>query len=73
MVGDDDAGGAEYAEELDLGYPVAAASERDWRNFAALEPGLVVLVAKGGEVVRGWPSPPTETELSDALDGLIER
>jgi hypothetical protein len=73
VVGDDDAGGAEYADELDLGYPVAAASDRDWRNFAAREPGLVVLVAKGGRVVRGWPSPPTEAALADALDDLIER
>jgi peroxiredoxin len=73
VVGDDDAGGAEYADELDLGYPVAAASDRDWRNFAAREPGLVVLVAKGGQVVRGWPSPPTEAALADALDDLIAR
>jgi peroxiredoxin len=73
VVGDDDAGGAEYAEELDLGYPVAAASERDWRSFAAREPGLVVLVAIGGDVVRGWPSPPSEAALADALDDLIER
>ena len=71
MVGDDDTGAAEYAEELDLGHPVASASERVWRNYAAREPGLVVLVAQGGDVVRGWPSPPTEAVLADALDELI--
>ena len=73
VVGDDDAGGAEYAEELDLGYPVVVASERVWLSFAAREPGLVVLVAKGGKVVRGWPSAPSEAALADALDALIER
>lgn len=72
VLGDNDTGAAEYAEELDLGHPVASASERVWRNYAAREPGLVVLVAPGGKVVRGWPSPPTDGALSDALDDLIE-
>ena len=69
---DDDSGGAEYAEELDLGHPVASAGERVWLNYAAREPGLVVLVAPGGEVVRGWPNGVTAAVLSDALDDLIE-
>ena len=73
LVGDDDAGAAEYAEELDLGHPLAAVGERVWRNYAAREPGLVVLVARGGEVVRGWPAAPTEAELTKALDALIEQ
>jgi hypothetical protein len=70
---DDDAGAAEYADELDLGYPVATAGERVWRNYAAREPGLVVLVAPGGRVVRGWPAAPSEADLSAALDALIQR
>jgi hypothetical protein len=73
VVGEDDAGAAVYADELDLGHPLGAASEGVWRNFAAREPGLVVLVAQGGEVVRGWPSPPTEEALTRALGALIER
>jgi hypothetical protein len=73
LVGEDDDGAANYADELDLGYPVAASDERMWRNYAAREPGLVVLVAQGGEVVRGWPSAPTEGELADALGALIDR
>jgi thiol-disulfide isomerase/thioredoxin len=73
VVGTDDTGAAEYADELDLGYPIGSADERAWRNFAAREPGLVVLVARGGEVVRGWPRQPTEAELTDALGALIER
>ena len=73
LVADDDTGAAEYAEELDVGHPLAAADERVWRNYAAREPGLVVLVAQGGEVVRGWPAAPTEAELTEALRALIER
>lgn len=74
VVGEDDAaGGAEYAEELDLGHPVAVAGERMWLSYAAREPGLVVLVAKGGRVVRGWPAGATTEALAEALAGLIER
>jgi peroxiredoxin len=72
IVGADDAdGGREYAEELDLGAPLAVADERVWLSYAAREPGLVVLVSRGGKVVRGWPTGATETELADALDELI--
>ena len=74
LLGEDEqAAGAEYAEELDLGHPVGVASERVWLNYAAREPGLVVLVAPGGEVVRGWPNGVTAAALSDALDSLIEQ
>jgi thiol-disulfide isomerase/thioredoxin len=74
IVGADDvSGGTKYAEELDLGYPVAVADERTWLNYAAREPGLVVLVSKGGKVVRGWPAGVTVAELDAALDELIER
>jgi hypothetical protein len=74
LLGEDDVSpGAEYAEELDLGHPVVVASERTWLNYAAREPGLVVLVAKGGKVVRGWPAGVTAGALETALDDLIER
>jgi peroxiredoxin len=69
---DDETAGADYAEELDLGHAVGVASERVWLNYAAREPGLVVLVAPGGKVVRGWPNGVTAAGLSDALDDLIE-
>ena len=73
LLGEDDAAaGAQYAEELDLGHPVGVASERVWLNYAAREPGLVVLVAPGGEVVRGWPNGATAATISDALGDLIE-
>lgn len=73
-VGEDDVDGAEdYAEELDLGHPVVVVDERTWLNYAAREPGLVVLVAKGGRVVRGWPAGVTAADLEAALDALVER
>ena len=72
MLGEDDASaGAEYADELDLGHPAAVASEQVWRSYAAREPGLVVLVARGGKVVRGWPTGVSAAELEAALDDLI--
>ena len=33
----------EYADELDLGHPIAAGPERVWLNYAAREPPVVVL------------------------------
>jgi len=73
VVGEDDrSGAADYADELELGHPVALADERTWRNYAAREPGLVVLVAKD-RVVRGWPRGANATELERALGLLIER
>ena len=73
VVGEDDrTGAAEYANELELGHPVAVADEPTWRNYAAREPGLVVLVAKD-RVVRGWPRGANATELERALGTLIER
>src|SRR6476619_7033259 len=68
IVGKDDVdGGAEYADELDLGHPVAVADERTWLDYAAREPGLVVLVGKGGKVLRGWPGGATVEQLQPAL------
>ncbi|MGH3071402.1 MAG: hypothetical protein ACRDNB_03910 [Gaiellaceae bacterium] len=73
IVGTDDGDAADYADELDLGQPLAVASERVWLNYAAREPGLVVLVAKGGMVVRGWPGGASAAELKKPLDELIVR
>jgi hypothetical protein len=72
VVGEDDVSGAiDYAEELDLGHPVASADERTWLNYAAREPGLIVLVAQD-RVVRGWPTGATAAQLQAALDDLID-
>ena len=74
VVGEDDLdGGRDYADELDLGHPLAVASERVWLDYAAREPGLVVLVAMGGTVVRGWPGGATAEQLRPALEELIAK
>lgn len=74
IVGEDDGeGGLEYADELDLGHPVAAASERVWLNYAAREPGLVALVTRGGKILRGWPAGVRAGELAPHLDALVAR
>ena len=74
VVGEDDVEGArDYADELDLGHPVAVASERIWLDYAAREPGLVVLVAPGGKVLRGWPGGATAAELRPRLEELFVR
>ena len=74
IVGEDDVeGGRDYADELDLGHPVAVAGEHTWLDYAAREPGLVVLVGKGGKVLRGWPGGATTEQLRPALDDLFAR
>jgi peroxiredoxin len=72
VVGADDTEAAEYADELDLGHPLAVAGDRVWLSYAAREPGLVTLVARGGKVLRGWPNGITQAELAPHLDDLVE-
>jgi thiol-disulfide isomerase/thioredoxin len=71
VVGDDDPEAQGYAEELDVGHPVAVAGERIWLSYAAREPGLVVLVSRGGRVLRGWPQGISADELAPHLDRVI--
>lgn len=74
VVAEDDVeGGREYAGELGLGHPVAVASERIWLNYAAREPPLVVLIARGGKVLRGWPGGVAGDVLAPRLEELFER
>jgi peroxiredoxin len=72
VVPEDDAEGArDYAEELDLGHPVAVASERVWLNYAAREPPVVVLISRGGKVLRGWPGGVSRADLARRLGELV--
>jgi hypothetical protein len=72
VVPEDDLDGAqEYAEELDLGHPVAAGNERIWLDYAAREPPLVALVARGGRVLRGWPGGVETDALESRLAELF--
>jgi hypothetical protein len=73
VVREDDLEGArEFAEDEQLGYPLALGGERVWLNYAAEEPPLVVLVAPGGKVLRGWPGGVDGADLDAQLDKLYE-
>jgi peroxiredoxin len=74
IVTEDDAEAAvDYADELDLGHPVAAAPERVWLNYAAREPPVVVLISRGGKVLRGWPGGVRREVLGRRLRELVVR
>jgi len=74
VVPADDAEGArEYAEELDLGHPIAVGDEDVWLSYAVREPPAVVLVAPPGKVLRGWPGGVDRQILVRSLDELFER
>jgi thiol-disulfide isomerase/thioredoxin len=71
LVPDDDAEGVrDYAEELDLGVPLATASDKVWLDYAAREPPVVVLVAPGGKILRGWPGGVEAAVLERELEKL---
>jgi cytochrome c biogenesis protein CcmG/thiol:disulfide interchange protein DsbE len=71
VVAEDDLdAAADYAEELDLGRPIGAASEQAWLDYAAREPPVVVLVGPGGKVLRGWPGGVDAAVLDGQLDAL---
>jgi thiol-disulfide isomerase/thioredoxin len=72
VPGDDADPAAEYAKELELDHPVAVGSDEVWLNWAAREPPLVVLVAPGGQVIRGWPGGVERQVLAEQLDALYE-
>lgn len=69
---DDAEPAAEYATELQLDHPVAVGTDDVWLNWAAREPPLVVLVAPGGTVIRGWPGGVEPQALAEELDALYE-
>jgi peroxiredoxin len=73
IVAEDDAEAArDYAAELDLGQPIAVASERVWLEYAAREPPVVVLISRGGKVLRGWPGGVPRAVLDGRLAELVE-
>ena len=68
---DDADGAADYAQEAKLDHPVAVGAEQVWLDYAAREPPVVVLVAPGGTVLRGWPGGVDADVLAEQLDGLF--
>ena len=73
VPGDDREPAVDYADDLDLGHPIAVAGERVWLDYAAREPPVVVLVSRGGKVLRGWPGGVQAPELSRRLEELFGR
>lgn len=53
-----------YVDDHDVGYEVGLDdSQSIWRKYAVREPPAVVLVAKGGKLVKGWPGGLAPKEL----------
>jgi len=74
LVRENDLRGArEFAQDQKLNHPIGVGDERVWLNYAAEEPPLVVLVAPGGKVLRGWPGGADVGDLDAQLDKLYER
>lgn len=47
---------AEYVREHDISYPVGLDPDgENFRRYGVDEPPLVALIARGGQLVRGWP------------------
>ncbi|WP_026876368.1 TlpA family protein disulfide reductase [Jiangella gansuensis] len=45
-----------YLREHDITYPIGLDADGEiWRRYGVDEPPLVALIAKGGQLVRGWP------------------
>ena len=73
VVREDDIQGArEFAEDQQLGYPIAVGAESVWLNYAAEETPLVVLIAPGGKALRGWPGDVDTGVLDAELDELYK-
>ncbi|MBB5788617.1 redoxin domain-containing protein [Jiangella mangrovi] len=59
---------AEYMREHDITYPVGLDPDGEiFRRYGVDEPPLVALVARGGQLVRGWPGGVEDlgTQLTD--------
>jgi len=70
VPGDDAEAAREYAAELEVDHPVAVADDEVWLDWAAREPPVVVLVAPGGTVLKGWPGGVEPGVLAEQLDAL---
>ncbi|MBW4701574.1 TlpA family protein disulfide reductase [Micromonospora sp. RL09-050-HVF-A] len=71
--------GADQADELQdylrthrVEYPVVVDEQQTvWRSYAVREPPAVVLVAKGGALLRGWPGGLDAAALEQRLEELV--
>ena len=71
LVDDTDEDAAGYADEVGVDHPLAVVPTDVWNLYAADEPPLVVLIAPGGALLRGWPGGVDSEVLAEELSGLI--
>ena len=65
---------AAYLDEHEVAYAVALDDDLAvWRSYAVREPPQVVVIAKGGRVVRGWPGGASRALIVETLDSLVTR
>ncbi|MET7967043.1 TlpA disulfide reductase family protein [Micromonospora sp. NPDC005305] len=61
-----------YLREHRVGYPVVLDTDGAiWRSYAVREPPAVVVVAKGGALLRGWPGGVDGATLDAELRKLV--
>ena len=64
----------EYLDEHAVPYPAAIDPDLGvWRAYGVREPPHVVVIARGGRVIRGWPGGTTRALIEKTLSGLVER
>ncbi|GIG88486.1 TlpA family protein disulfide reductase [Plantactinospora endophytica] len=73
VAGEDEPDGLqEYLRQHRVEYPVLVdAGQQIARSYAVREPPAVILVAKGGSLLRGWPGGVDAATLDDALRKLV--
>jgi hypothetical protein len=69
---DEHASVASYLEKHRVPYPVTIDPDLGvWRIYAVREPPHVVVISKGGRVVRGWPGGAARELIEETLNGMI--
>ena len=64
----------EYVGENDVAYPVGTdPSGEIWLQYGVDEPPLVVLVSRGGRLLRGWPGGIGGDDLREQIEALLVR
>ncbi|MDQ4005467.1 MAG: TlpA family protein disulfide reductase [Actinomycetota bacterium] len=64
----------DYLDEHAVPYPAAIDGDLEvWRAYGVREPPHVVVIAKGGRVIRGWPGGVTRVLLEETLSALVDR
>lgn len=75
VAGEDEAAAVtSYLEDNAVSHAAAIDADLDmWRNYAVREPPHVVIIAKGGRVIRGWPGGTTRALIEETLAELVIR